>query len=131
MKQIDHFAPSMRPDDQRRAIAASQGITKIRDDWWGWRLDGIEYPGDMPRIAQVPDYLTDLNAMHQAEKNLTPEDWTPYHGQLADATGFSYDDTMSTKEAEAEWMHRVCHATAAQRAEAFLKVKGLWQEDDA
>lgn len=62
----------------------------------------------------VPDYVNDLNAMHEAEKSLA----LPYRK-------------------EAYWLHltEVCEpskeywrATAAQRAEAFLKTIGKWEE---
>ncbi len=57
----------------------------------------------------IPDYLNDLNAMHQAEKVLTKDEATTYacgklRGGLFDAV----------------------HATASQRAEAFLHTIGKW-----
>jgi hypothetical protein len=56
------------------------------------------------------DYCTDLNAMHEAEKVLTFEDWESYRDEL----GGSF---------------RGCaHATARQRAEAFLRTLGKWKE---
>lgn len=59
-----------------------------------------------------PDYLNDLNAMHEAEKSLTDiDDWLLYDKALAETTsGFTY------------------HATARHRAEAFLRVLGLWED---
>jgi hypothetical protein len=51
----------------------------------------------------VPDYLNDLNAMHEAEKVLSPEQQSRYYDHLT------------------HWHHRhVWKATAAQRAEAFV-----------
>ena len=52
----------------------------------------------------MPDYLNDLNAMHEAEKVLNDHQWDDYICQLGHAMG----------------------ATAAQRAEAFLKTLNLW-----
>lgn len=59
----------------------------------------------------LPDYLNDLNAMHEAEKILyaTPN-YTPYRSELAK-------------------LGDIVHATAAQRAEAFLRTLGLWRDD--
>jgi hypothetical protein len=59
----------------------------------------------------VPDYLNDLNAMHEAENSLTTSQMT----------------TMS------QYLHRKIgvlwgFATAAQRAEAFLRTIGKWKE---
>jgi len=67
-------------------------------------------PMSVVRIP-VPDYVNDLNAMHEAEKVLT----------TAQAT------TMS------QYLHRRLgmlwgFATASQRAEAFLRTVGQWKE---
>ncbi len=98
----------------------------------GWRLTetDITYPNGLkigyhpPEYVRevfskiVPDYLNDLNAMHEAEKTIRPKDtptphgwekWDEYEKRLSDLCG---DD----------------HATAAQRAEAFLKTLNLWEE---
>lgn len=63
-------------------------------------------------VRVVPDYLNDLNAMHEAERVLDIEDgqWIIYSEHLermTDDCGF--------------------HATAAQRAEAFGLTLGLWE----
>jgi len=70
----------------------------------------------------VPDYLNDLNAMHNAEKHLLNregDDWGIYCDNLMDiivsAAGYSAADLY-------------CHASAATRAEAFLKTIGKWEE---
>jgi hypothetical protein len=58
------------------------------------------------------DYCNDLNAMHEAEKVLIFEDWESYCEKL----GGSF---------------RGCaHATARQRAEAFLLTLGKWSATD-
>jgi hypothetical protein len=59
----------------------------------------------------IPDYLNDLNAMHDAENSLTTSQMT----------------TMS------QYLHRKIgvlwgFATASQRAEAFLRTIGKWKE---
>jgi hypothetical protein len=59
---------------------------------------------------QPPDYPGDLNACHQMEKYLTkPELW-----QMT--TELAYVVPASTP---------LAHATASQRCEAYLRVKGL------
>lgn len=67
-----------------------------------------------------PDYLNDLNAMHEAEKRLVKEDAPEmlgnYHAHLI--------QVMDCKTCS--W--RRIHATAAQRAEAFLRTLDLWTE---
>lgn len=64
---------------------------------------------------QPPNYLHDLNAMHEAEKVLLkmPEKRITYAHYLMNATC-------------KDWA--TFHATAAQRAEAFLKTLNLWVE---
>jgi len=84
----------------------------------GWKLhpknDYIVIPPNSPNSVQprhtLPDYLNDLNAMHEAEKSLLEtEDWICYHDELRDM------------------IFPVWHATARQRAEAFLKTLNLWK----
>jgi len=60
----------------------------------------------------LPDYFNDLNAMHEAEKVLTGETKDKYINQLVFGSITNGDS-------------HVLFATAAQRAEAFLKVFGL------
>jgi hypothetical protein len=61
----------------------------------------------------VPDYLNDLNAMHDADKMLTNEQWWLLVGFLAEICGGGVALCIS--------------ANAAQRAEAFLKTLNLWK----
>lgn len=63
-------------------------------------------------LYHLPDYLSDLNAMREAEKVLTAKQWDEYGGQLE-----------CTPYAIQNWIH----ATAAHRAEAFLKTLNLWE----
>jgi hypothetical protein len=60
-----------------------------------------------------PNYLNDLNAMHEAEKVLTSEQVTSYVYSLE-----SMNERWSTP----------AFATAAQRAEAFLRTIGKCKE---
>jgi hypothetical protein len=70
--------------------------------------------------TEIPDYLTDLNAMHEAEKMLRPLNtygewplWDNYLSILRDLVSNRGDEV---------------HATAAQRAEAFLRTLNLWDD---
>lgn len=66
----------------------------------------------------VPHFCTDLNAMHEAEKVLTQTQ----RQDFVDAIARTYaTDKYSV------WFH-LAHATAAQRAEAFLKTLNLWED---
>ena len=104
----------MKPEQQRIAIAQACGWKWVRlrqqeglcDDVRGYPPN-VECVGLNERYA--PDYLNDLNAMHEAEKIMSYDEFDEYYVQL------------SMK------MVRPFHATAAQRAEAFLKTLNLWK----
>lgn len=66
----------------------------------------------------MPDYLSDLNAMHEAEKVLTVDERFSYVRKLC--------RLLAVSSAEFAFIH----ATAAQRAEAFLRTLGLWKDDN-
>ena len=80
----------------------------------------------------LPDYLNDLNAMHEAEKTL--EGIKPvYKGgwmtQFDDYEGALLE--IVQEQGNRQRREAGCtSATAAQRAEAFLKTLGLWTEED-
>ena len=63
-------------------------------------------------VHRLPDYLNDLNAMHEAERRLEAEDNHAY-GCYCSELYEKYGDTVSL--------------TAAQRAEDFLKTLNLWK----
>lgn len=61
-----------------------------------------------------PDYLNDLNAMHEAEKTLLKMDGCQAHWE-------TYSNILTMKVG----CEDIFHATARQRAEAFIKTKGI------
>ena len=63
-------------------------------------------------VHGIPDYLHDLNAMHEAVMSMSGEFKLGYREILADICGA---------------MH-YHNATAAQRAKAFLKTLNLWED---
>lgn len=109
----------MNETNQRIAIATLLGwklweFTGTNHDevWWS-DPNGVSKLRDNP-----PDYLNDLNAMHEAEKVLTTRDASSYCKEIYKITACP------------EWASfPVIHATAAQRAEAFLRTLNLWKED--
>jgi hypothetical protein len=65
------------------------------------------------------DYCTDLNAMHEAEKVLNSSEEKMYFANLKEIVG------------DLIWYRDPCknyRATARQRAEAFLRTLGKWEE---
>jgi hypothetical protein len=79
----------------------------------------------------VPNYLNDLNAMHEAEKTLMEDQWNEYSRNL--------DRIVLRDKLVKDPLHHInvsrfidvllIHATAAQRAETFLRTIGKWLED--
>jgi hypothetical protein len=71
-------------------------------------------------VVDCPNYCTDLNAMAEAEKTLT---------NVSDAAGYSFllEDMENMIE---RWVpYRTLWALSArQRAEAFLRTLGKWEE---
>jgi hypothetical protein len=97
----------MTPEKQRAAIAEACGI--VTHDQWG---PLYRTPQGLVRVC--PDYLGDLNAMHEAEKVLI---WR------TDLAALDYDEELRIVTDGWRW-----NATAAQRAEAFLRTIGKWEE---
>ncbi|RRJ96804.1 hypothetical protein Ga0100231_023850 [Opitutaceae bacterium TAV4] len=77
------------------------------------------------RPEPLPDYLNDLNAMHAAEETLSDARAQIYIEQLADVTKAKFD-TFNGPPNVIHWC--LYHATAGQRAEAFLRTVGRWEE---
>ena len=115
----------MTPDQQRTAIAKACGWTDIRrqrlyagdQDLWGNKMIG----GDKHR-NRLPDYLNDLNAMHEAEKVLTYEQAEIFEDELCDIAKSENDVLENPLQSKSF----IFHATAPQRSEAFLRTLNLW-----
>lgn len=95
----------MSPEAQRIAIAESVGI---------YLHDGDHAPSNYIFVNDLPDYLNDLNAMHEVEKILPQWVDGSYKG-----TRYHYIHELGMIESPV-W------ATAAQRAESFLKTINKW-----
>ena len=74
----------------------------------------------------IPDYLNDLNAMHEAEKMLWGMDWSNRYAFNDNLANTLKGRTVNRNEWDAETL---LDATAAQRAEAFLRTLDLWPDD--
>lgn len=121
----------MTPEAQRIAIAETCGWRKEYADVPTWNAEINDYQGGYEnkhtlimrrkekavRAENLPNYLSDLNAMHEAEKVLTDEQWSIY---------LSFLTKKDQKTLTQTWRPAVS-ATAAQRAEAFLKTLNLWK----
>ena len=112
----------MKPESQRRAIAEACGWLRNHPTVFGSWID----PRD-GRHYELPDYLNDLNAMHEAAKTLLPSEKQGYLYVLWEVTRASEFADIAE---DADLRFAVVHATAAERAKAFLIAKGLWKEGE-
>ena len=128
----------MTPEAQRIAIAEACGWEIPTPEEWryqdsqprGWIKNGSNNFGEWRAASakgtlyDLPDYVYDLNAMHEAccltFNNAT--EWAGFACQLCQVVlgqgkGYSIGEQMVA----------LCKATAAQRAEAFLRTIGKWE----
>lgn len=113
----------MTPEEQRVAIAQVLGWTDIVEN----PAKGKEPRGCIPNesfLGQfvLPNWPNSLDLMHQAEKMLNNEGQQYWyqrnlHDVIAREAGTEFAD-----------IRKLISATAAQRAEAFLRTIGLWKE---
>jgi hypothetical protein len=100
----------MSPNAQRIAIAEACGYSR-QEAGSPW----FDCPDDRQiHIEDLPDYLNDLNAMHEAEKLIGP------------IKGIELCWHLNEMGISGEW--EILTATAAQRADAFLRTIGKWVE---
>lgn len=118
----------MTPEQQRIAIAEACGYfhAKRGVDVWYERDGGHVVFGDLP------DYLNDLNAMNEAvgDRCNNSADGSAYGRWLVKIV-FGYDFFVMPLKNHLinSWeLMRLSNATAAQRAEAFLRTLGKWEE---
>jgi hypothetical protein len=109
----------MKPEQQRIAIAKACGFTNVKIGMNRITLLGTR----RKKRGPVPDYLNDLNAMHEAEKVLNEKQVTWYMQKLTQIRYMSGVSGMIGC-----MIDKIVLATAAQRAEAFLLTLGLWEE---
>jgi hypothetical protein len=98
---------------------AIDGNWRTKDKW-------VAAPDGTSQLRHdIPDYHCDLNEMREAENTLSAEDQDVFAARLADVCGITEMDRDNWSEAE-DFI--LLHATAPQRAEAFLRTLGEWEE---
>jgi hypothetical protein len=107
----------MNPEQQQIAIAKAHGRVQRPDG--SWFPIGKDYGS-----AGIPNYPFDLNAMHEAVSIFDYDQADQFEDHLCDICKRSNDE----KENPAPWRFAVVNATASQRAEAFLRTIGKWEE---
>lgn len=121
----------MTPQAQRIAIAEACGYAGCPRQWvydcWetGCAAGVIEGTGRWEKdTSKLPDYLNDLNAMHEAENALSPVLRSIYCDTLRFGRVRTVEDDPTIHGA----VWQSINATAAQRAEAFLRTLNLWDD---
>lgn len=79
-----------------------------------WVVIPPNSPHSVQPISTIPDYYNDLNAMHEAENTLNGSQWNAYVIFIAEKPPQPHGWLLA--------------ATAAQRAEAFLRTINQWEE---
>jgi hypothetical protein len=115
----------MNTEQQRITIAEACGWTFIN------QVDklphGLPPDGRKDRYTSpLPDYLNDLNAMHAAFLSLPAGSHITFGRHLQEVCGEGLVGYVSSYPEDFAGLARIAHATAAQRAEAFLKTIGKW-----
>ena len=102
----------MIPEAQRIRIAIAQacGWKHVSGERW------VRKEEDHVFGYSPPHYSSDLNAMHEAEKVLKGD------RQKGDYVDWLHRITKASR------VFAITHATAAQRAEAFLRTLGKWRD---
>jgi hypothetical protein len=101
----------------------NEQINRAIAEAYGW-TDCNEYIGKPPILKMdqynrsFPNYAECLNAMHEAEKTLNPIKAAEYARMLTSIAWQSEQPVFAPMT-----------ATARQRAEAFLRTIGKWEEE--
>ena len=106
----------MNHDKQRIAIAEACGWEHI-----AFKRGWIK-AGDGETQGVIPDYLADLNAMHEAEATMNLTDKYQYGKAICKIMNIDTDGGLDVVD-----IYYAIHASAAQRAEAFLRTIGKWE----
>ena len=108
----------MNEEQQNKTIAKHCGWRQSKSSMWeGWWHE----KGKHTYQRFCPNFCEDLNAMHEAENCLLADEKEIYWNYL-------FDHCDGTVFSRVEDDYKMIHATAAQRAEAFLKTLKLWKE---
>jgi hypothetical protein len=115
----------MTPEQQRIAIAEACG--------WKLTYPGCETSNWKSPVGQAgflspPNYLNDLNAMHEAEKILTGSQYDNFVCYLLPKEEQRHYNSWGLEGVSSISPRLLVSPTAAQRAEAFLRTLNLWTE---
>lgn len=118
----------MKDEQFNRAIAEACGYEKS-GKWW--RKPNGEKGVASAYLSEPPNYYGDLNQMHEAETHVPRADWSSYTMELrriiqrdCNTEEHYLLEAIRSQMIADFWFY---HATARQRAEAFLRTLNLWK----
>jgi len=121
----------MTPDEQEIAILKSFGYHlchRCNCGWW-FPADDPNCEGSLDKVKRsVPRYLSDLNAMREAVEDIRGNESMEDAYTCYLASAIKGERVYDCDELSHADYFAISQATAAQRAEAFLRAKGLWKE---
>lgn len=124
----------MKQEDQNIAIAEAHGYRMEKFTGSSFPFTIVNPHGircvpysneEQAWCRNCPDYLNDLNAMHEAKKVLQEEERCRMLDKLCEIVRRDHDIKAGPMTAIIE----AFYATAAQEAEAFLKTIGKWRDE--
>lgn len=120
----------MTAEEINVAIAEACGRKKIdppKDQGWGQSAKGKSWW----YVHQLPNYVGDLNAMHEAESILTFDQVGTFESHLHRIVHefLSQAPKQDALFYSSHTFFLMAHAGAAKRAEAFLRTIGKWKEN--
>lgn len=111
----------MNPEEQAIALAEACPNVFVRPTGsLSWNYRSSVAGRVLPCIDGSP--LKDMNAIHEIELRLNHDEWRIYLGFL------NHKRVVIPTLMSMEEFHQCWNATAAQRAEAFLKTIGRWKD---
>ena len=112
----------MKPEKQRVAIVEACGWKP--ETYWAQPIE----PGDIPVTTIPPNYPFDLNAMREVSDTLNDDQQWQFIQHLNNITrNTDHNDPDDWFVRSTDWTWRMVNASAAQRAEAFLRTIGKWE----
>lgn len=118
----------MTPEAQRIAISEACGWSEIGICVYGDDKGQPKGKRDFPWRVRLPDYLHSLDAMHEAEKMLTTWELRSKYVNYLDTVIPESGLCFAEDEAAVRYFNafQAVHATAADKAVAFLRTLNLW-----
>jgi len=119
----------MNTRDIRIAIAEANGREWTMEDhlqsgYHSWQ-DFADQCGNEVLDDELPNYCNDLNAMHEVENRINAQQEDLYEFWLGEITKTS---SLAIRRSFVGERFNLAHATALQRAEAYLRTIGKWKD---